>query len=289
MTYQLYPETPAQVGVIPRIIRLNTTDSFATVTTAGYISNTGELAVPLTSRDIVFCTYGTTPSVAILQPVITSGIITLTNISETGLSTTPGDFAVYSNATGGLEDLNYSPSNAAKTKVVMANSSVVSGNAASFSDTAGTVTDAGFASNKTLISSFASPDVNANIVRVDVTCGQAALASGGSVTLISSSGSKQYKILSIQMNSGGTNFSGGSGDRLGQVTDATTVYSVIPAASLQTLVNAQWGVTALPNPASAAINTSTAAGASLVFKYSGGTLDYTAGSVVISVTAIRVA
>lgn len=129
----------------------------------------------------------------------------------------------------------------------------------------------------------------ANLITRDVTVGQASLASGGSVIIMPSTGSMQFKIRGLQLNSGGTNFSGGGGDRLGQVTDNTTVYSVIPAASLQTLANAQWGTTALPNPASAAINTSTAAGADLVFKYSGGTTDYTAGSLVITALLERVA
>jgi hypothetical protein len=120
------------------------------------------------------------------------------------------------------------------------------------------------------------------LLSFDITVGQAALAAGGAVTLIASSGTKQFKIRSLQLNSGGTNFSGGGGDRLGQVTDGTTVYSVVPAATMQSLVNAQWGVTALPNPAAAAINTSTAAGAALTFKYSGGATDYTAGSLVIT-------
>jgi hypothetical protein len=131
--------------------------------------------------------------------------------------------------------------------------------------------------------------VSSNLITFDVTVGQASLASGGSVVLKTSNGTERYKIRSLQLNSGGTNFSGGSGDRLGQVTDGTTVYSVIPAATMQSLANAQWGATALPNPASAAINTSTVAGADLVFKYSGGTLDYTAGSLVISGVLERVA
>jgi hypothetical protein len=153
------------------------------------------------------------------------------------------------------------------------------------------VTNLGFtqAAGKYLYSSLASPDQSIDLVSFDTTVGQAALAAGGSVSLVTSSGAKQYKLRVLQLNSGGTNFSGGGGDRLGQVTDGTTVYSVIPAATMQSLVNAQWGVTALPNPASAAINTSTAAGASLVFKYSGGTTDYTAGSLVISGIVQRVA
>lgn len=140
-----------------------------------------------------------------------------------------------------------------------------------------------------LSASFASPDVNANLIGFDVTVGFSALASAGSVTLQASSGSKQYKIRTLELESGGTNFSGGGGDRLGQVTDGTSVYSVIPAATMQALVNARWGVTALPNAASVANNTSTVAGAPLVFKYSGGTVDYTAGSLRISGLMQRVA
>jgi hypothetical protein len=91
------------------------------------------------------------------------------------------------------------------------------------------------------------------------------------------------------MNAGGTNFAGGGGDRLGQIGDGTTIYSVIPAANMQTLTNSAWGGTAVPFPAAAAINVSTAAGANLVFKYNAGTTDYTAGSVVISGILQRVA
>lgn len=122
----------------------------------------------------------------------------------------------------------------------------------------------------------------------DVTCGQAALAAGGSVTLFDSKTIQQYQIRELFINSGGTNFSGGGGDRLGQITDGTTVFSVIPAADLQTLTNNRWGAAALPYPAAAAINTPTVAGADLVFKYSGGATDYTAGSVVISGVLERV-
>lgn len=93
------------------------------------------------------------------------------------------------------------------------------------------------------------------------------------------------------INAGGTNFSGGGGNRAFQITDGTTVYSAIPAGSLTTIVNREWDQVAdFPFPAgSVALNTSTVAGASLVMKYSGGTLDYTAGSVVISGLLERVA
>ena len=178
---------------------------------------------------------------------------------------------------------------AATGEFIVKTAALVNGNLIQADGTAGVVVDAGVVANRVLYTSFASPDVSPDLVSFDVIVGFASLATGGSVVLITSSGAKQYRIRSLQLNAGGTNFSGGGGDRLGQITDDVTVYSVIPAANLQTLVNAQWGVTELPNPASAAINTATAAGANLVFKYSGGTTDYTAGSLVISGIAERIA
>lgn len=151
------------------------------------------------------------------------------------------------------------------------------------------IADVGSATGSLLNSALAAADPMSNLIWFDVTVGQAALAAGGSVTLYASSGAKRYKVRELFINSGGTAFSGGGGDRLGQITDNTTVYSVIPAANMQTLTNNGWGNgTPLPYPASAAINTSTAAGASLVFKYSAGTVDYSAGSIVVSGCVQRV-
>lgn len=134
------------------------------------------------------------------------------------------------------------------------------------------------------------PSESANLYSFDTTVPVASLASAGSVTLITAANAlAQYRIRSLELESGGTNFSGGGGDRLGQVTDGTTAYTVIPAAVMQSLVNARWGVsTPLPNAASAANNTLTVAGANLVFKYSGGATDYTAGSLRISGLVQRV-
>lgn len=151
------------------------------------------------------------------------------------------------------------------------------------------VPDCGLVNDAFLTTALLTPDSSSNLIAVDITVGQAALASGGSVTLRASSGSIQYRIRNLFVNSSGTNFSGGGGNRLLSITDNTTVYSVVPAASLQTLANTAWGATGAPFPASAAIDTRTAAGAAIVAKYSGGTTDYTAGSVVITLLLERVA
>lgn len=115
------------------------------------------------------------------------------------------------------------------------------------------------------------------------------LATAGSVVILPSSGSHRYQILNVMLNRGGTNFSGGGGDRNGSVSDGTNVYSVIPAASMQSLVNSSWGATATPYPASAAISQLSVAGQPVSFLYSGGTTDYTAGSLTITVIAALVA
>lgn len=165
-----------------------------------------------------------------------------------------------------------------------------SGNFPVASGTGGLMIDSGRAANVLLYSSIASPDPSIDLVRFDVTVGQADLAAGASKVLYASGGAKQYRIVALWINSGGTNFSGGGGDRLGEITDGTTVYSIIPAATMQALVNAGWGIgTDLPFPASAPLNTPTVAGASLVMKYNTGTTDYLAGSVVISGILERIA
>ncbi len=247
-----------EIGVYPRLVRLVSNDLFAVVTAENYLSlrNCG---IQIYATDYIFAAYGadSTTLTLFLPTIDSSGNITLSAYPEVG------------NAINGA---------------------VIAGNVAAFYDTIGTLQDGGLASNKLLTSSITTPDVGSNIVSFDVTCGFSALATGGAVALITSSGSKQYKIRQLFINKTGTNFSGGGGDRLGQVTDGTSVYSVIPATNMQTLLNAGWGIsTPLPYPASVSINTSTAAGANLSFKYSGGTTDYTAGSVVISGTAQRVA
>jgi len=239
----------------PRLVKVNTSASFSTLTAAGWLNDNS--AVEILATDIVAVNYAGDVRAFLTVAIDSAGIITLSAISNPGEVTLVG--------------------------------AAVAGYLTMFSGTTGDIADSLIEAVKVLQSSLSSPDVNANIVNFNVTVGQAALASAALVALITSSASKQYKILELFINSGGTNFSGGGGDRLGQVTDGTSVYSVVPAASLQTLANGRWGDTAIAFPASVAINVSTVAGANLSFAYSGGATDYTAGSVVISGSAVRVA
>lgn len=124
---------------------------------------------------------------------------------------------------------------------------------------------------------------------IDATATYVTLGSAGKVNAIVgvSPGSAQYKITNIYLNSGGTNFSGGDRDLI--LTDGTTVYTDITSVTLLALPgNTNWGSATLPFPASAPINTLTGGGANLYLIYFGGTTDYTAGSLTVTVEYARV-
>lgn len=129
------------------------------------------------------------------------------------------------------------------------------------------------ANQSILVSTATNIGNSAALISKDVTITSSDLVSAGTYDVTSSAG---YRIRALQLNINGTNFSGGGGNRNIQITDGTTVYSVIPAATAQSLTNAVWGATALPLPSSGAINTQTVA--ALQVSYSGGTTDYSAGN-----------
>lgn len=147
-----------------------------------------------------------------------------------------------------------------------------------------TLGDAGSVNQSVLVSSATNVGNSAAIVSKDLSIPYSDLSAAGVYDVTSDAG---YRIRALQLNIGGTNFSGGGGNRNIQITDGTTVYSVIPAATAQSLVNAVWGATALPLPVSASINTQTVA--ALQISYSGGTTDYTAGNLHISLLLEKVA
>ncbi len=122
----------------------------------------------------------------------------------------------------------------------------------------------------------------------ETTIGQADLASAATVTLIDALSGERWKIREIFLSGGGTNFSGG--DRLLTVGDGTAVWTVIPAATLQSLSPARWGDTGTPFPATAAhLTLASASGTDVTATYSGGATDYTAGSLTLMLTAERIA
>ncbi len=124
---------------------------------------------------------------------------------------------------------------------------------------------------------------------VSVTVAFGDLASAATKTLIDSSGTETYKVREIFLSGALTNFDAG-GDRLVDITDGTTTWSIMPVASLKSLVVSRWGDTALPLPATAAhFDTASVAGTDIHAVYSGGATDYTAGSMVLVIGYERIA
>jgi len=349
-------EQAGMVGVKPNTIYIDTDDTFAAITTTGYLNNAVQNGYKFDNKEMALVT-SSDSGTSWLEVSISGSNTSLVAAINPGVVTLPvvdGDFSVFDGTTGLMKDAGYSPSDATKTKVIMANAAVIANHIATYTDTAGTladdaatainggniqaglsgtagtlasfpttaakgslvlsavdntgdtlttisnaamgqasvmsIPDPGVAAATFMVSALSAADVSSNLFRFNVTIGQAALATAGTVTLVASSGAKQYRILSMRMNAGGTNFSGGGGDRLLAITDGTSVWSVIPAADIQTLANVPWGIgTSFPVPASVDLDQSSAAGASIVAQYSGGATDYTAGSVVISGLIERIA
>lgn len=132
--------------------------------------------------------------------------------------------------------------------------------------------------------------VAGDVAGFETTVDQADLASGGSVSLLAAKAGERWKVRNILLSGGGTNFSGGGGDRLLSVSDGTSTWTVIPAATLQSLAAARWGDTAAPFPATAAhLTAASVAGTNISAAYSGGSADYTAGSCTLVLIAERTA
>lgn len=305
---QVTVDTTGQVDVNPRIVKVVCDDAIAAVTTAGFLNN-NVLAQPIKSTDMVLVHYATN-EIGFFKPTISdSGVITLSaGTSDIDLPTTANYLAVFKNTQGGLKagsltainpgsltlEVDGSPvylyikaPTAEKGRLLITaadnvgDTNVTVTNVPHGQETAYYIPDIG-ESIGFFLGCKITPDPASNLVTFDTQVTALNLAAGQVFPLYVASDFAQYRVRSLQVNRGGTNFSGGGGDRLAEITDGTTSYSVIPAASLQTLANTQWGAAGLPNPASAAINTETFVGANLSIRYSGGTADYTAGTFTVS-------
>jgi len=131
----------------PSIIRILSTSTLAQVGAAGYLTaqaaniealNNGTFEWDVSDFVLVYASDGW--GFYSVLPDFTG----LTAFSFTTAVTGPtvvGDFASFNSTSGNLIDSGYSPSDATKTKVVMAGSAVVVNHIAKFVDTAGTIDD----------------------------------------------------------------------------------------------------------------------------------------------------
>lgn len=137
--------------VEPRRVTMVTTDNLATITAAGYMNSAASEGFSLLPTDIMDVQYSYNintgaATFGMFEVSISVGVITLSQWVNSGdvlLPVVDGHFANFNGTSGQIEDAGYSPSNASKTKVCMANGAVTSSYFAVFTDTAGTITAGG--------------------------------------------------------------------------------------------------------------------------------------------------
>lgn len=131
----------------PRTIKMITSDNLATITAADYINaNDVQNLGGLFGTDVWEVIYSydiatDSGTLGYFTTTISAGIVTLNIWENPGnvlLPVTNGNFANFNGITGQIEDAGYSPTDAAKTKVVMANAATVVDHLMVSTDTAGT-------------------------------------------------------------------------------------------------------------------------------------------------------
>lgn len=125
-----------QVDVQPRMVRIETTNTLAEVTAPDFLKSQISQFQP---EDAALVSLKDN-STKLLNIEIENGTITL--VAETGgvkLPVVDGDFALFSGVDGLIEDKGYSPTDASKTKVVMADGATKVNLLAKYSDVDGTI------------------------------------------------------------------------------------------------------------------------------------------------------
>jgi len=196
-------------GFSPRIVRIVTDSTLAQVTAAGWYKNAApNQLVPSDKVEIYYSSGSSLAANAFFDVAIAAGVVTL-SVAESNiiLPVVSGHFANFSGTSGALADLGFLPSDATKTRVVMAGSAVVIGHMALFTDTTGTVDDtaATAINNGTIQSGLAAGGVVGNFVGYPTTTASGFLsllpvvnASGNFNTIISNASAiGQSQTISI--------------------------------------------------------------------------------------------
>lgn len=133
-------EKTGQNGSHPAELAVDCNNTLTEVITAGFLTPGNIQPYSLGTKDLVRCSYS--GGVTLFNVSIASdSTITLSVNSHIDITTIDGNFANFSNTTGAITDDGFSPTDPAKTKVVMANGPVIVGDLAIFTDTAGTLDD----------------------------------------------------------------------------------------------------------------------------------------------------
>ena len=205
-------------GVGPSLIRITSTDDLATVATAGYISGQAANIFALNNGAFEFVVGDT----VLVTASDYNQFFDFTDDTFSSLQTLPGgngavdlpvvsgDFAMFDGTLGGLNDTGLSPTNAAKTKVVMANAAVTANHIAVYTDTAGTIGDdaatainlgniqAGASGTAGYVASFPATGSKGSLHLVAVA------STGDTVTAISNAAMGQATVFTIPDPAGST-------------------------------------------------------------------------------------
>lgn len=319
-----YADYPGQVGVSPRIVKIVTDSNLATVTSAGWINSAVAEGFSIQPTDMILISYN--GGTNFFTPAIVSGVITLSALESLGnvlLPVVAGHLASFNGTTGQIKDSGAALSSAQPFAVASPGSltpgqvplisdangtisgsgamlahegdafivtqaaTVIIGQVPEFSNANGQLSNSSLMANKVLSSSITNPDVNANLLSLTITMTAAALATAGKVQIIPAASGKQYQIINMWLNGGGTGFNG-VGDRSVGVTDGTTTWGTLTNTTLGSIPITQWGASgfaySVTNRATLSV-----AGAEIYLQYNGGTTDYGTGSVTLTFLIQRVA
>lgn len=204
-------DTPAQVGVQPRTVRILTKDNLATITTAGYLNPTTLQGYIIYPTDVIevwydFVTENNPGTYSVFLASITNGIITLYQDVNNGnvlLPVVDGDFATFNGTTGQIKDAGYVPSDINETFVVMQSGAAVAGEFPIYSDVNGTIVNSEISPTDPNIPKVAS--FTGSLVEGDIpvftddngTIGSAGFSLFGATTAIWGGGSTSHMFDAI--------------------------------------------------------------------------------------------
>jgi hypothetical protein len=199
-------------GATNSLVQLDTSDSIATATAAGYLTAQNANITALNdgqwtweTNDLIVLSASDGVALATVNAAFTRLVLFAFSTTVIGAPVVVGDFAVFASTSGNIEDLGYLPSDASKTNVVMANSATVANRMAVFTDTAGTVDDttalathagniaAGLSGTAGTVSSFPGGATSGALVLAAVTNG----SGNFSTTISNSSTIGQSQVISI--------------------------------------------------------------------------------------------
>ena len=178
----------------PNIVRMETTNTLAEVEATGYLATQTDIIAEINAgtwtwlpSDMILCSASDGLQLFTLNTALDDFVVYST--AGNGAVTLPvvsGNFTTFDGTLGALGDLGYLPSDASKTRVVMAGSAVVANHIAKFVDTTGTIDDT------------AGTAINSGSIQAGL--------SGTAGTLISfpATGSKGSLILAAVANTGDT-------------------------------------------------------------------------------------